>query len=111
RIHLLDGMQAPWLDLHSTTPDPPAPPPPPPPPGPIAFVGLAVPHIARRYAGPDLRWLLAYCVVLGPLLMLVADILARLLRAPAELLTGVVVAFIGAPFLLAALRKRARSLA
>ena len=79
--------------------------------GPIAFVGLAVPHIARRYAGPDLRWLLAYCVVLGPLLMLVADILARLLRAPAELLTGVVVAFIGAPFLLAALRKRARSLA
>ena len=49
--------------------------------------------------------------VLGPLLMLVADILARLLRAPAELLTGVVVAFIGAPFLLAALRGRARSLA
>ena len=71
----------------------------------------AVPHIARRYAGPDLRWLLAYCVVLGPLLMLVADILARLLRAPAELLTGVVVAFIGAPFLLAALRSRGRSLA
>ncbi|MFY3601862.1 FecCD family ABC transporter permease [Achromobacter xylosoxidans] len=79
--------------------------------GPIAFVGLAVPHIARRYAGPDLRWLLAYCVVLGPLLMLVADILARLLRAPAELLTGVVVAFIGAPFLLLALRGRARHLA
>ncbi|MGW8305534.1 MAG: FecCD family ABC transporter permease [Achromobacter pulmonis] len=79
--------------------------------GPIAFVGLAVPHIARRYAGPDLRWLLAYCVVLGPLLMLIADILARLLRAPAELLTGVVVAFIGAPFLLAALRRRSRSLA
>ncbi|MCZ8389635.1 FecCD family ABC transporter permease [Achromobacter xylosoxidans] len=79
--------------------------------GPIAFVGLAVPHIARRYAGPDLRWLLAYCVVLGPLLMLIADILARLLRAPAELLTGVVVAFIGAPFLLLALRGRARHLA
>lgn len=79
--------------------------------GPIAFVGLAVPHIARRYAGPDLRWLLAYCAVLGPLLMLVADILARLLRAPAELLTGVVVAFLGAPFLLIALRSRARGLA
>lgn len=79
--------------------------------GPIAFVGLAVPHMARRLAGPDLRWLLAYCAVLGPLLMLIADILARLLRAPAELLTGVVVAFIGAPFLLAALRSRPRSLA
>ena len=40
--------------------------------------------------------------------MLAADILARLLRAPAELLTGVVVAFIGAPFLLAALRDQGR---
>lgn len=79
--------------------------------GPIAFVGLAVPHMARRVAGADLRWLLAYCAALGPLLMLIADILARLLRAPAELLTGVVVAFIGAPFLLAALRSRPRSLA
>lgn len=73
--------------------------------GPIAFVGLAVPHVARRLAGPDLRWQLAFCLLLGPVLMLAADILARLLRAPAELLTGVVVAFIGAPFLLAALRR------
>lgn len=74
--------------------------------GPIAFVGLAVPHIARRIGGPDLRWQLAYCLLLGPLLMLAADILARLLRAPAELLTGVVAAFLGAPFLLAALRRQ-----
>lgn len=76
--------------------------------GPIAFVGLAVPHLARRLAGPDLRWQLAFCLLLGPVLMLAADILARLLRAPAELLTGVVVAFIGAPFLLAALRRDQR---
>lgn len=74
--------------------------------GPIAFIGLAVPHIARRIGGPDLRWQLAYCLLLGPILMLAADILARLLRAPAELLTGVVVAFLGAPFLLAALRRQ-----
>ncbi|WP_447919688.1 FecCD family ABC transporter permease [Achromobacter aegrifaciens] len=74
--------------------------------GPIAFVGLAVPHIARRLGGPDLRWQLAYCLLLGPILMLAADILARLLRAPAELLTGVVAAFLGAPFLLAALRRQ-----
>ena len=74
--------------------------------GPIAFVGLAVPHIARRIGGPDLRWQLAYCLLLGPLLMFAADILARLLRAPAELLTGVVAAFLGAPFLLAALRRQ-----
>lgn len=74
--------------------------------GPIAFVGLAVPHIARRLGGPDLRWQLAYCLLLGPILMLTADILARLLQAPAELLTGVVAAFLGAPFLLAALRRQ-----
>ncbi len=74
--------------------------------GPIAFVGLAVPHIARRIGGPDLRWQLVYCLLLGPILMLAADILARLLRAPAELLTGVVAAFLGAPFLLAALRRQ-----
>jgi len=74
--------------------------------GPIAFVGLAVPYVARRLGGPDLRWQLGYCLLLGPLLMLTADILARLIRAPAELLTGVVVAFLGAPFLLAALRRQ-----
>ena len=57
-----------------------------------------MPHLARgRLAGPDdLRWQLAFCLLLGPVLMLAADILARSLRAPAELLTGVVVAFIGA---------------
>jgi iron complex transport system permease protein len=74
--------------------------------GPIAFVGLAVPHIARRIGGPDLRWQLVYCLLLGPILMLAADVLARLLRAPAELLTGVVAAFLGAPFLLAALHRQ-----
>lgn len=73
--------------------------------GPIAFVGLAVPHLARRLAGADQRWLMLYCALLGPVLMLVADILARVLRAPAEVLTGVVVAMLGAPFLLAALRR------
>ena len=76
--------------------------------GPIAFVGLAVPHLARRLAGPDLRWQLAFCLLLGPVLMLAADILARS-RAPAELLTGVVVALHRrARFLLAALRRDQR---
>lgn len=79
--------------------------------GPIAFVGLAVPHLARRLAGADQRWLMLYCALLGPILMLVADILARVLRAPAEVLTGVIVALLGAPFLLAALRRSARTAA
>jgi len=73
--------------------------------GPIAFVGLAVPHIVRRMTGHDLRWRLAFCLLLGPVLMLVADTVARTVLAPAEVLTGVIVALIGAPFLLAAVRR------
>src|SRR5690606_18651783 len=42
--------------------------------GPIAFVGLAVPHLARSITGPDHRWLLPYSMLLGPLLLLAADI-------------------------------------
>ena len=77
--------------------------------GPIAFVGLAVPHLARRLAGPDLRWQLAFCLLLGPVLMLAADILARCSRAPAELLTGVKSWPSSARFLLlAALRRDQR---
>ncbi|KAJ8136585.1 hypothetical protein OY671_010202, partial [Metschnikowia pulcherrima] len=77
--------------------------------GPLAFVGSAVPQMARRVAGPDSRWSSAYCVVLGPSSMSIADISARSSRAPAESSTGVVVAFIGAPFSLAASRSRPRS--
>jgi len=73
--------------------------------GPIAFVGLAVPHIVRRITGNDLRWRLAFCLLLGPVLMLAADIVARTVLAPAEVLTGVIVALIGAPFLLTAVRR------
>ena len=53
--------------------------------GPIAFVGLAVPHAARAIAGPDHRWLLAYSVVLAPILLVGADIIGRLVVRPAEL--------------------------
>ena len=42
--------------------------------GPIGFVGLAVPHIVRIFTGPDYRWILAYCLVVGPILLLGADI-------------------------------------
>lgn len=72
--------------------------------GPIAFVGLAVPHIVRSFTGSDHRWLLPYCVVLGPVLLLGSDILGRVVARPGELMVGVVTAFIGAPFLIAAVR-------
>lgn len=68
--------------------------------GPINFIGLMVPHAARRIVGANQRWLVAYCLVLGPILLLSADIVARLLLARGEVPAGVVTAVIGAPVLI-----------
>lgn len=72
--------------------------------GPITFVGLIVPFVARFVVGADYRALIAVTVVAGPLLMLVADMLARVVVA-SELPVGVVVAFLGAPVLIALVRR------
>jgi iron complex transport system permease protein len=74
--------------------------------GPIGFLGLAVPYAARLFTGSDHRWILAYSVVLGPALLLGADVLGRVLVAPAELPVGVVTAFLGAPLFIAICRRR-----
>ncbi|WP_211277878.1 FecCD family ABC transporter permease [Couchioplanes caeruleus] len=74
--------------------------------GPIAFVGLAVPHIARTIVGPDQRWLLPYSLVLAPILLLLADVAGRLLARPGELQAGIVTAFLGAPVFLAIILRR-----
>ena len=73
--------------------------------GPIGFVGLAVPHIVRGITGADHRWLIAYSAVLGPVLLLAADVVGRVLLSPQELMVGVVTGFIGAPILLIAVRR------
>lgn len=73
--------------------------------GPIAFVGLAVPHIVRSFTGADHRWLLAYSALLGPALLLFADVIGRVIASPQELQVGVVTAFLGAPVLLLAVRR------
>ncbi|GAA1453361.1 iron ABC transporter permease [Nesterenkonia lacusekhoensis] len=73
--------------------------------GPIAFVGLAVPHLVRALVGSDHRWQLPLALILGAALLLVADVAARIVARPEELMVGVVTAFVGAPFLLAAVRK------
>lgn len=74
--------------------------------GPIGFVGLAVPHIVRVLAGPDYRWVLAFCLFVGPILLLAADISGRIIVRPSELQVGIVTALVGAPFLIALARQR-----
>ncbi|MGE3066897.1 MAG: FecCD family ABC transporter permease [Hyphomicrobiaceae bacterium] len=66
----------------------------------VAFVGLIVPHIIRLVAGPDHRVVLPAAALLGGLLVLTADIIARMAVRPAELPLGVVMAAIGAPVFL-----------
>lgn len=75
--------------------------------GPIVFLGLAVPHVARALVGPDQRWLLPYSLVLAPIVLIVADVIGRLVVRPGELEAGLVAAFIGAPvFLVIVLRRK-----
>lgn len=71
---------------------------------PIGFFGLVVPFLARRLVGSDVRRTLALSVVLGPCVVLLADVLSRLLVRPYELPVGVVTAFVGAPILIAVVR-------
>lgn len=73
--------------------------------GPIVFVGLAVPHLARWFTGPDYRWILALSGLLGPILLLLADVLGRVVARPGEIEAGLVVAFLGAPVLIALVRQ------
>lgn len=68
--------------------------------GPIAFVGLMIPRIARWITGPDQRWIFVFCLTLGPCLLLASDVLGRIVMAPSELPVGVVTAFVGAPVLI-----------
>lgn len=68
--------------------------------GPVAFVGLAIPHMVRSLVGADYRWILLYSLILGPCLLLSADVVGRIITRPAELQVGIVTAVVGAPFLI-----------
>ncbi|EHM29810.1 iron ABC transporter [Streptomyces sp. W007] len=79
--------------------------------GPVVFIGLVVPHVARvlaQYAGlgPDHRWLLPLSAALAAALLLGADILGRVIARPVEVQAGIIVAFIGGPFFIALVRRR-----
>lgn len=74
--------------------------------GPIGFLGLMVPHVARWIVGPDQRWIFAFTLVLAPMLLISADIVGRLVMRPGELQVGIVTAFVGAPVLILLARRR-----
>lgn len=74
--------------------------------GPIAFVGLVVPHLCRLLVGVDHRWLLPFSALAGAALLILADVAGRLLARPSELEVGIVTAFIGAPVFIWIVRRR-----
>ncbi|MFJ9906137.1 FecCD family ABC transporter permease [Streptomyces sp. NPDC101152] len=74
--------------------------------GPIAFVGLMVPHVVRSFTGPDLRWILPYATILSPVLLLGADVIGRVVARPSELQVGVVTALVGGPVFIFLVRRR-----
>jgi iron complex transport system permease protein len=74
--------------------------------GPVGFVGLVVPHVARHVTGPDHRWLLPAAGLAGAVLLLVADVVGRVVVRPGELQVGIVLGLLGAPFFVALVRRR-----
>jgi iron complex transport system permease protein len=74
--------------------------------GPIALLGLAVAHAARGLVGGDYRRLTALAAVLGAIVLITADVIGRVVAPPAELEAGIVAAVVGAPVLIALVRRR-----
>jgi iron complex transport system permease protein len=74
--------------------------------GPIAFVGLVVPHACRLLIGVDHRWLLSFSAVAGAALLTASDVIGRIVARPAELDVGIVTALVGAPFFIAIVRRQ-----
>ncbi|MEI8359476.1 MAG: iron chelate uptake ABC transporter family permease subunit, partial [Deltaproteobacteria bacterium] len=72
----------------------------------VAFVGLVVPHIARLLVGSDQRAVLPLSALLGALLLVLSDSLARVVVAPGEIPVGIITAIVGAPVLLVLIRTR-----
>jgi iron complex transport system permease protein len=73
--------------------------------GPIAFVGLVVPHVARFFGGVDYRWVIPYSGLVGGLLVVVADVVGRVIVRPGELQVGIVMALIGGPVFIHLVRR------
>ncbi|MBO4165017.1 FecCD family ABC transporter permease [Micromonospora antibiotica] len=74
--------------------------------GPIAFVGLIVPHLCRLLVGLDHRWLLPFATLVGAVLLTVADVAGRVVNRPDEIEAGIITALIGAPFFIYIVRRQ-----
>lgn len=74
--------------------------------GPVAFVGLVVPHVVRAGTGPAHRWLVPMSALAGASLVLLADVLGRVVARPGEVPVGIVLALVGAPVFVAVVRRR-----
>lgn len=74
--------------------------------GPIMFVGLGVPYLARAICGPDQRWVIPASILAAPVVMLLADVLARVVIAPQEIQVGIMSAILGGPVFIAIVRRR-----
>ncbi|TRY25877.1 iron ABC transporter permease [Brevibacillus sp. LEMMJ03] len=78
--------------------------------GMIGFIGLVIPHVARFLVGVDYRWIIPCSAVLGSLLMVFADIGARMINPPYETPVGALISLIGVPFFLYLARRERREL-
>ena len=72
----------------------------------ISFIGLIVPHIARLLMGSDHKYTIPFSMVLGAIVLLIADTLARTIGGSIEIPVGVITSIVGGPFFLYLLRKR-----
>lgn len=77
--------------------------------GPIAFVGIIIPHLMRYLVGIDYRWVIPYCAVYGGVLLLAADIGSRYISFPKEVPVGIMTAIIGVPFFVFIARRGGRA--
>lgn len=79
--------------------------------GPIGFVGLGVPYLARAIGGSDQRWVIPFAALLGPALLLIADVVGRVVLTPQEVQVGIIAAILGGPvFVMLARRRRIEAL-
>lgn len=73
--------------------------------GPVGFVGLVVPHVARYLGGVDYKWVVPYAGLVGALLVIIADVVGRLIVRPGELQVGIVMALVGGPVFVILVRR------